>query len=116
MICKTFEIRDRGTFIPVLAIKLEPGCEPDRYLLGRAGFGTTPEAQRAYVQVVRIAGGSGHSSCDPHDWPGGARSVPIAHQHIIEHFDSLESGAVVDVEFILGERAEPKRSERETEP
>jgi len=31
------------------------------------------------------------------------------------NFEKLYAGDVVDVEFILGERAEPKRSERITE-
>lgn len=43
---KTFEIRDDGTFIPVIGIRFDPDCERDRYLFGRAGFGTDPETQR----------------------------------------------------------------------
>ena len=39
-----------------------------------------------------------------------------AHEWLREHFDEIEDGGVVDVEFILGERAEPKRSEREEAP
>lgn len=111
MITKTFEIRDRGTFVPVLAIKLEPGNAADRYLLARAGYCLTPEEQAQYVQLVRIEGGNGSSTCDPYDWGGGARTLRIAHQYIIEHFDALDSGVVVDVEFILGETEAPKVSE-----
>jgi hypothetical protein len=109
MIAKTFEIRDDGTFIPVLAVKLQPGCEADRFLLSRAGFGSDLIAQSAYVMVCRLNDEGAHS--DPHAWDY-ARTMPNAHTYIIEHFDELESGDVVDVEFILGERATPKRSER----
>jgi hypothetical protein len=109
---KTFEIRDAGTFIPVLAIKLSPGCEPDRFLLGRAGYGIRPEKQAEYVMLCKIDGGEGFSTCDPYAWPGGARTFPVAHRYIIEHFDEMESGAVVDVEFVLGITKEPKTSER----
>ncbi len=35
------------------------------------------------------------------------------HTWLIDHFDEIESGAVVDVEFILGEKPAPKVSERE---
>lgn len=37
----------------------------------------------------------------------------IAHNWIEQHVDELVDGAVVDVEFILGETTTPKRSERE---
>lgn len=44
----------------------------------------------------------------------GAVREPIKwhNQYIIEHFDELESGDVVDVEFIVGETTEQKKSER----
>jgi hypothetical protein len=109
MITKTVEIRDRATFIPALAIKLTPETDGDRYLLGRAGFGRSPEKQAAYVLLARIAGGEGHFDCDAETW--GSRTMTSAHRWLIEHFDEIESGAVVDVEFIEGERAAPKRSE-----
>ena len=116
MIAKTFEVRDRSTFIPVLAIKLKPSCEKDRYLLGRAGYGTTPQDQAKYVFLCRVDGGEGKGSCDPYDWQsGGARTMAVAHSHIIEHFDELESGAVVDVEYIQSERDKPKKSEADGE-
>ncbi len=53
MIAKTVEIRDRATFIPALAIKLVPVTDQDRYLLGRAGYGTTPASQAEYVLLLR---------------------------------------------------------------
>ena len=114
MITKLFEIRDKGTFVPVLAIKLSPSCEPDRYLLGRAGFGTTEEQQGKYIFVSRIDGGEGKGTSDPYNWGGVARTLPVSHAYIAEHFDNLESGTVVDVEFILGETKKPKEPERLT--
>ncbi len=109
---KTFEIRDAATFIPVLAVKLRPSCEADLFLFGRAGFGTVPEMQSSYVFLCRIDGGGGFATSDSFAWPGGARTLPAAHHHITEHFDEMESGAVVDVEFILGITKEAKTSER----
>lgn len=111
MIAKAFEILDRATCIPMLAVKLEPSNVADRYVLARAGFGTTPHQQSEYIQLIEIAGGGGRTACDPHEW--GDRTKHVAHKHIIENFDKLESGAVIDVEFILGESTTPKPSERE---
>ena len=35
-----------------------------------------------------------------------------AHLWLENHWDEAKSGQVIDVEFLLGERAEPKESER----
>ena len=104
---KTFEIRDSATFIPVLAVKIDAFAEPepDHYLLRRAGYGGTP-----CVIVVKLEGGGGYY--DPYDWPGGTRTMTVAHEYITQQFDNLETGAVVDVEFILGETPTEKQSER----
>lgn len=111
MEAKTFEIRDRATFIPILAVRLTPVTEQDRYLLARAGYGRTPEQQGMYIQLIRINGGEGKSDCDPHGW--GNRTLTNAHQFIIDKWNCLESGAVIDVEFILGESKTAKGSESE---
>ena len=42
------------------------------------------------------------------------RTMPTAHKWIIENWDELEHGQVVDVEFILGIASEPKIAERLT--
>lgn len=112
MKAKTFEVRDRHTFIPVLAVKLEPSNQGDRYLLARAGYGPSPEAQEKYIQLIRIQGGHGPTTCDPYEWDD--RTFFTAHQHLVENFDQLESGAVIDVQFILGETSAPEKSERLT--
>lgn len=114
MIAKTFEIRDAGTFIPVLAVKLIPGCEADRYLLSRAGYGRHPDDQAQYVLLCQISGGFGRCSSDPYEWGGIARTYAQAHAYISENFDRLASGEVIDVEFILGEKLTRKLSESES--
>lgn len=112
---KYLEVRDSGTFIPAMAIRLRPRSEPERWLLARAGYGRTPKEQSDYVLLCRIDGGEGEVRCDPYSWPGGARTMPTAHAWLVEHFDNITSGDVICVEYILGERAEPKRSERESQ-
>jgi hypothetical protein len=107
-------VRDRDTFIPVLAVQLNPSCEADRYLLARAGFGRSSFEQAAYVLLARIAGGEGKATCDPYDW-GGSRTLQVAHDFIIKNFAGMAPGEVVDVEYILGEKPVPKISEQHTE-
>lgn len=114
MIAKTFEIRDAATFIPVLAVKLAPGCEADRYLLARSGHGRTPDSQAQYVMIWRLSDQEGVLS--PCDWNYPPRTMKVAHEWIQKNFDQLQSGEVVDVEFIIGLRPAPKISEREECP
>lgn len=109
MITKTFEVRDRGTFIPLLAVKLRPACEEDRYLLARSGYGTTEEIQSEYVVMWRLSGGK--ASCQPSELAGDTRTLVVAGNHIILNFDQLQSGAVIDVEYLLGMTDAPKKSE-----
>jgi hypothetical protein len=109
MIAKTFEIRDVATFIPVLAVKLSPVCESDRYLLARSGFGRTPEEQARYIYVTRLAGGLTQGTSQPYEQM--SNTMRTAHGFIEKEFDNLESGAVIDVEFILGRVERPKTSE-----
>jgi len=111
MNAKLFEIRDRATFIPVLAVKLEPLCGADMYLLARSGYGSSAESQSEYVMLIQINGGSGLAKSDPYDWEG-SRTYRVAHDYIITNFDKLDAGDVVDVENILGEKVRPAVSEQ----
>lgn len=119
MITKAFEIRDAATFIPVIATKMIPQwigidgkydeANPERYLLRRAGFGFDDPC--VIVCRMEASGADRNATYDPYSWTG-ARTMQVAHLYITEHFDALESGAVVDVEFILGESQQSKQSER----
>ncbi len=107
---KTFEIRDSATFIPALAIKLDPVTEADRYLLSRAGYGQSPADQRRYVMLGKIDGGERcRFECVPENW--NDRTWQVAHGDIVRNWDSYESGAVIDCEYILGETTTKKESE-----
>lgn len=110
MTTKLFELRDEGTFIPVIAVQLNPRNEQERYLCARSGYGRTPEAQRGYVLLAPLQGGH-RLTYDPFGHESRGRTVRTAHQYIIEHFDELDTGSVIDVEVLLGLRAEPKLSE-----
>jgi hypothetical protein len=104
MIIKAVEIRDKATFVPAIAIQMAPATEGQRYLLRRAGY-----HDGKAVVLVKIV--TCEANYDPYAW--GNRTMLTAHRWITEHFDEIgDSGDVVDVEFILGETAHPKRSEQ----
>jgi hypothetical protein len=128
MKAKALEIRDKGTFIAILAVDMNPvppypktghhtftehefkaGVEASsaqRYLLRRCGY---PCDGRPNIVITHMSA-DGQKACnDPHYW--GGRTLPVAHKFIIEHWDNLKDGDVVDVEFILGETKAPKVSE-----
>ena len=106
MRAKALEIRDEGTFIPVLAVDMNAENESQRYLLRRCGY---PCDGHPNIILTNL-NGSGKATNDPYEW--GGRTYLVAHNYIIDHWDELEDGDVVDVSFILGESKEPKVSER----
>ena len=106
---KVLEVRDSGTYIAVLAMRLIADDTVQRYYLEREGF-----TEGAGIVVMRIADQQAHA--DPYDWPSGARTMGIAHIYITAHFDKLKDGDVVDVQFIVGETQTKKLSERITYP
>jgi hypothetical protein len=110
MKAKMLEVRDVATFIPMLAVQLEPDNFAAEFLLTRAGFGRGHEQQRQYVLLCRINGGGGPCATDPYDWQSSTfRQV---HFFVNEHWDEIQSGDVIDLEFIRGDSAAPKVSER----
>ena len=108
MKAKTFEIRDEGTFIPALAVDINPDNGEQRYLMRRCGY---PCDGRPNVILTNLNADGSKATNDPYQW--GGRTYPVAHNYIIEHWEELRDGDVIDVSFILGETAAPKRSERE---
>ena len=106
MKAKALEIRDEGTFIPALAVDMNPTQDSQRYLLRRCGYACDG---RPNVILTRLDG-SGKATNDPYEW--GGRTYPVAHDYIIRNWDALSDGDVVDVQFILGETTQPKISER----
>lgn len=119
---KLFEVRDRSTAIPCFGILMAPSETPnapewlatgqglaEEYLLRRAGFGFT----YPLVLFGRLEGGEIRH--DPFSWNRPPRTVAEAHRYVAAHWDGLNSGDVIDVEFILGEKDTAKVSERLTQ-
>jgi hypothetical protein len=100
---KALEIRDSATFVPALATELSADNLAQSYLLGRSGYCTGK-----FILLTHLV--RGRSQVDAYEWHD--RTMHIAHKYISEHFDELEDGDVVDVEYILQESLKPKISER----
>jgi hypothetical protein len=113
---KLFEILDRKTAIYMFAFRArsEPTLEVERYILSRGGYGPSNESDCVVLGYLSCPTPMRGCTYDPHAW--GGRTLPVAHAHIAAHWDSLASGDVIDVEFILGETAAPKLSERLEDP
>lgn len=107
MEAKVLEVRDRATFIPMLAVLLSPANveESERYLMRRSGY----EKDRRYL-VMTPLGGHLPIRTDANDWSNPR--MRALHGHVLDKWSELKSGQVVDIEFALGETSEPKTSER----
>lgn len=122
MEAKLFEVRDKGTFMPVLAVLLSPGpCATreeftgEMFLLGRCGMPAEKQCvgippSNRYVLMTPIYSHPEKATTDPYDW--GDRTRHTAHLHIIEAWHALRSGDVIDVEYLLGETQTKKVSEK----
>lgn len=117
---KLFELRDRATFIPIFAYLCRPDAdavpwnrEAERYLLARAGFNLHSNDDHVIIGRLECENPS-VSECtyDVHSHHSPARTFMHAHHYIEQHWNELETGAVIDVEFILGETKAPKVTER----
>jgi len=105
---KSLEIRDVSAFIPVIAIRIHGAAqtEQETRLFQRAGFGRCVHC----VLLAKLEGSE--IRYDPFDWRGAyARTMPIAHNYIIEHWDKIKSTDVIDVRHILGETYAPATGE-----
>jgi hypothetical protein len=109
---KVLEVRDALTFIPVIAICVAGKDDFERYLVAKAGYGLTFDEQKEFVLMSPLVGGfSNRIEYDHHKWED-QRTLGNAHKYIREKFWGLQTGEVIDIEFILGEKSEPKKSQR----
>jgi hypothetical protein len=114
---KLFELRDRATFIPAIAIALRPerpetyeGTETEeqlsqeRYLLRRLGY-----SYDGITILLTALNGNHPAYTDPYDWT--LEPWVTVHTWLEKHWDEVQSGAVLDGEFLRGETLAPKCSE-----
>lgn len=137
MQAKVLEIRDKHTFIPALAVNINPSVltvssapptvvpdlpyvshkewrdasEAQRYLMRRCGY---PCDGKPNILMTALSGDGRPATNDPYGWSITSRTFRVAHEYIILKWATLKDGDVVDVEFLLGESEAPKISERYT--
>ncbi len=125
LIAKAIQIRDAGTHIPAVAMKFSPSTQRDEAIVGRAGFHNWQD----YVLLMKLD--PMRAEYDPYEWGQGARTMFVAHlavacnftQQSCENlglvyarmaecgFDQIVSGQVIDIEYLMGLRDEPKAFE-----
>jgi hypothetical protein len=104
---KLFEVRDVGTTMVVIGLRLGAQSQKESRMLSRCGF----EKPSDYVLCGDLDGGKFAMTYDKYDFCQDSRTKFVAFGYIQDHWDRLETGAVVDVEFVLNERSEPKAGE-----
>lgn len=105
MIIKAFEVRDRLTCIPVIAIAMGATGPIQKRYLHRCGYPQYPSPPS--IVMMRLA--DQRASSDPYWW--NDRTHQVAHNFICDNFDSLKEGDVIDVRVILGETTKPASPE-----
>ncbi len=105
---KLFEIRDRATFLPVIATKMQTKDFKEFFLLRRSGFSCSDKL----IELAILGNNHSKFTYDSSDWEDGTRTMSLAHKHIEDNWAELKTGDVIDIEYVLGEVSEPKISER----
>lgn len=109
---KLFEVRDRATMIAAIAVRAsladKQGDDLDarRFLLGNAGFNGGGDDVVFFGRLDDMK-----LTYRTEDWKG-SRTMGAAAAHVAQNFDALTDGQVIDVRVLLGEEAEPARSDR----
>jgi len=103
---KVLEILDRATYIPVIATECYSDNPIEQRHFRRTGFG----AGQKLIMVTRIPDGKSHYAS--YRWDNGSRTMQVAHEYIEKHFEVLQPGDIVDVEYILGETKTKKQKPR----
>lgn len=93
-----------------MAIRPEGTNEGEHFLWGRAGYGRDAGTQKSYLLLCDMSEPPGVIQYDRFAWDN--RTLKVAHDYIAAHWETLESGQVIDIEHVLGETREPKLSER----
>lgn len=101
---KFIEVRDKGTRIPVVAMKLDTTDEKEKAFYRSQGFGSGD----GYVLLARLD--AQELKYDSYAW-SSYRTMPTAHRYLEEHFDEVPNYSVLDVRVILGEAEQPAPSE-----
>ncbi len=101
MTTKIFEVFDRSAYLRVLATRLDHRTTRELFLLNGA------DLTNGQIQVTTLTPYV-ESHSDPSGWGNG--TMRTVHEHLIERWDVLNTGDVVDVEHILGEKLDAAKT------
>ena len=106
MTTKILEIRDNFTRILAVAIQAKGDTPAEKQALRACGY---PEDGSS---IILMDLNNNKASNDPYDpiW-GANRTMRMALDYVIQHWDQINDGDLIDVEFLNGTRAEPKTPE-----
>lgn len=106
---KFFEVRDKATTASVMCIQMD--LMKVLYTQGERSVRIASRAGYAFNPTCILFHPMAHDKIkyDPCEW--GDRTYQVAHDYIIKNWETLESGDIVDVEYILGERDKPKTTD-----
>ena len=106
---KKIEVKAKENCTPVMAVRPDASNDAEAYLLGRSGYGLNHPSWRSYIFLFPIEY-DGLAVVDP--FKQKTHELQVAHSYVNEHFDELEPGAVLDVDYIEGRRPAPRKSDR----
>lgn len=104
---KLIAVMDRCTRIPIIAFKLYPESAEEFVMFKTHGFGDNPEQYTFFYDIV-----SGKCSYNAYGM-GDSYTLTPACVHIRDHWDEVESGTVIDAEYLRGETTHPRTWEGE---
>lgn len=91
---KCIEIRDEGTCIPALAVRMiSTDLITDKYLW-RCGY--PRGVMHPTIVLMRLMDQEAHS--DPYDW--GSNTMRWAHKELLENWEKYSNGKVLDVRTV----------------
>ncbi len=102
MLIKLVELRDRGTCVPALALRMFASDDIQRRFFERCGY-PSPHYCQGLTAVILMHLGDQRANSDPYGWDD--RTMAVAHEYLLEHWDEVLDGGVLDVRVLLGETA-----------
>lgn len=97
---RLIEIRDEGTCIPAIAMQMWASNAVEAAFYRRCGY---PQ-DRPY-SIILMELNYQRATSDPYEW--GGRTNPVVHDWLIENFDTVCEGQVIDVRVLLKEHLTP---------
>lgn len=103
---KYFEIRDNSAFIPVVAVDLHPTTDNETIKPIEQALVSASAYNPITTILLTTLSSELRTEHDPSNWHN--RTLETAHHYILSYWEGLDSGQVINVEFIEGDSANPE--------